>query len=312
LDSYDFYVGMLTIHDVQYVVAPADSSPYAGRPVNISGVVTAASGEFSDYFFYIQNHYGLAPDFKGVKVYDRTGTVSVQRGDSVTVSGDVWEYYFDTEIAMFFPEAITVHSHGNNVPAPYPVTTASVRTSEKYEGVLVTATSAVVKSAADEFGEWLISNGTAADTCKVGDAGTYSYVPVVNDNVIVTGVVDYTYSEYKIEPRNDADICSPGKADVTDGKTTPQRLALMVRPNPMLNGGQVRFALPVSGNVDLKVYDVKGRLVKTLASGRRDAGDYTMEWNGTSGQGGRVTSGIYFLRLETQAGSVATKVVVSR
>jgi hypothetical protein len=309
--AYDFYVGRVTIHQIQYVVTPADSSPYAGKPVNVSGIVTAASGEFSDNFFYIQNHYGAVPDFKGVKVYDRTGTVSVARGDSVIVSGDVWEYYLNTEIAMFFPEAITIVAHGKDVPAAYSVTTASVNTSEKYEGVLVVANAATVKAAADAFGEWRISNGGAADTCKVGDAGTYTYVPVVNDNVIVKGVVDYAYSQFKIQPRNDEDICSPGEAGV-DKPANPSRLVMMVRPNPMLDGGEVRFALPATGNVELKIYNVKGEMVRSLLEGAMDAGEYKIDWNGANAKGNRVTSGIYFMRLETRGGSAVSKVVVSR
>jgi len=309
--TYDLYVGMVTIHQIQYVVAPADSSPYAGKPVNVSGVVTAASGEFSNNFFYIQNHYGAVPDFKGVKVYDRTGTVSVARGDSVIVSGDVWEYYLNTEIAMFFPEAITIVAHGKDVPAAYSVTTAGVNASEKYEGVLVVANAATVKGVADSYGEWLISNGGAADTCKVGDAGTYAYVPALNDNVIVKGVVDYTYSQYKIQPRNDDDICSPGEAGV-DGPGKSTKIAMMVRPNPMLDGGEIRFALPASGRVELKIYNVKGELVKTLLEGTVEAGDYKIDWNGTNTRDSKVTAGIYFMRLHTGSGSAVSKVVVSR
>jgi hypothetical protein len=134
---------------------------------------------------------------------------------------------------------------------------------------------------------------------------------VVNDAVIVTGLVDYSYSQYKIQPRNDEDICSPGEAGIGD-RPKPSRLALSVRPNPMLDGGTVRFALPSAGNVDLKIYNVKGEVVKALAGGRIDAGEYTMAWDGTNARGNRVSSGIYFLRLETQVGSLATKVVVSR
>jgi flagellar hook assembly protein FlgD len=74
----------------------------------------------------------------------------------------------------------------------------------------------------------------------------------------------------------------------------------------------IRFALPATGPVDLKIYNVKGELVKTLASGKTEAGEHVVGWNGTNARGNRVTSGIYFLRLETQAGSVVSKVVVSK
>jgi hypothetical protein len=311
--TYAFYVGMVTIYQVQYVAPGGDSSSYTNKPVNVAGIVTAGSGEFGVNYFYIQNHSG-APDFTGVKVYDRTGTVSVARGDTVTVSGEVQEYYGNTEIAMFFPQAITVHYHGGtgNVPAPVSVTTAAVDTSEKYEGVLVQAIGAVVKTAKDQFGEWHISNGLPADTCEVGDYGTYTYVPVVNDVLNVTGIDDYAYSQYKIQPRDEADICYATKAGIPDGTARPLRLMMMVQPNPMLDGGTVRYALPVSGDVGLKIYNVKGELVRTLIEGNSPAGEYRIDWNGTNSRGARVTSGIYFLRLEAKGGSVVSKVVVSR
>ena len=311
--TYDLYVGMLTIYDVQHVVAPADSSPYAGKPVNIAGVVTAATGEYSNNFFFIENHYGAGtPAFKGIKVYDRTGTVSVARGDSVTVSGDVMEYYGETEIGMFFPEAITIHAHNVKVPPAYSTTTASIPAGEQWEGVLVAANNSTVANPDAGYGEWLITNGAAADTCRVGDAAPYAYVPALNDAVHVTGIVMYAYSIYTLQPRDDDDICEPGDAGVDTGTALPARLELGVRPNPMIAGAEIRFALPVTGNCDLKVYNVKGELVSTLVSGKTEAGEHTIGWNGTNARGNRVTSGIYFLRLETQAGSVATKVVVSR
>ncbi|HVP58342.1 MAG TPA: T9SS type A sorting domain-containing protein, partial [bacterium] len=310
--TYDLYVGMLTIYQVQYVASGSDSSSYAGKPVNVQGIVTAASGELGSQYFFIQNHYTSVPDFTGVEVYDRTGTVSVARGDTVTVSGDVQEYYKNTEIAMFFPGAITIHGHNASVPPAYSVTTASVATSEKYEGVLVVANGATVKSAKDTYGEWNISNGGAADTCKVGDFGTYSYIPVVNDAVVVTGVVDYDYSQYKIQPRNDADICYPAKAGVPDGNAKPAHVMLSVKPNPMLDGSQIRFALPVAGRVELKIYNVRGQLVRSLIDGASPAGEYRIDWNGTNSTGERVGAGVYFMRLETRGGSAVSKVVVSR
>ena len=232
--SYAFYVGMKTIYDVQYVPAGQDSSLLAGKPVNVAGIVTAPPGVYSDYFFFIENSYdGGSPQFRGVKVYDRTGTVSVSLGDSVTVSGRVVEYYNETEIYMHFPEAITVHSSSNPVPQPYSVPTASIDTSEAWEGVLVIANGATVADPNAGFGEWLITNGGAADTCRVGDRATYTYQPHLGDNVNVAGIVMYSYKKYRLEPRGDDDICEPGEAGAGDvGK--PVRLALSVSPNPVV------------------------------------------------------------------------------
>ncbi len=90
----------------------------------------------------------------------------------------------------------------------------------------------------------------------------------------------------------------------------PAKVMLSVRPNPMMAGGQVRFALPMAGRVELKVYNVKGELVNTLVDGASPAGEFKVEWNGANSVGHPVTPGVYFMRLETRSGSAVSKVVM--
>jgi hypothetical protein len=338
--SYDLRVGMNTIYQVQSVTPPADSSTYAGEPVNVSGIVTAAPGELNPYYFFIQNSYGGAdkPEFDGIKVYERTAGLTLERGDSVTVSGDVWEYYRETEIAMFFPEAITVHSTGNTVPAPYAVTSGMIDSNEVYEGVLVQVDNGTVTAEKNSFGEWELSNTVPDTSCTVSDNSGYDYDPTLSESVLfVRGVMMFAYAKHMIEPRNVDDICAAGRAGADDRPVTPQKLSMLVKPNPMMNGGIVKFALPTAGRVALKIYNVKGELVDTLAekhmeagghkldwdgTNRRgsrvssekhmEAGGHKLDWDGTNRRGSRVSSGIYFVMLETTRGSLVNKVVVSR
>jgi len=311
--TYDFRVGMNTIYEVQYVTGGGDSSTFAGEPVNVSGIVTAATGEYSDFYFYIQNSYSGpdTPAFDGIKVYDRTGTVSVQRGDSVTVSGDVWEYYNETELAMFFPEAITIHSHNNPVPTPYAITPTQVDTEEAWEGVLVSVENVEVVDPDLGFGEWMVATiGTPSDSCRVGDDAYYTYEPVLGEDLgYVHGIVSYSYGRYYLEPRDDDDICAASEAGINE-KGEQHGLAMFIRPNPMTNGGLVRFAVPTSGKVELKIYNVQGALVKTLHDGYLEAGSYKVNWNCRNDQGFRVTPGIYFVRLEDRRGAISNKVII--
>jgi hypothetical protein len=312
--SYDLYVGTLTISQVQGNFKPGgtDSSFYAGTPVNVSGIVTAAPGEYSPNYFFIQNSYSGAetPAYRGIKVYDRTGTLNLSRGDSVTVCGDVWEYFLETELAMHFSGAIAVHTSGNAVPAPYALSTALIP-SESWEGVLVAADGATVKSVPDQYGEWKITNATAADTCRVGDQGTYIYDPLVNDLVNVHGIEMYAYGVYTLEPRDDDDICEPSEAGVGDG-SRPARLALAISPNPVTSGADIMMAIPVTGQVSLKIYDVQGRQVSTLLDGRVTAGEHGVHWSGVNADGAKVASGIYFMKLENGRSSLVRKMVISR
>lgn len=314
--TYDLRVGELTIYDIQSALGgDGDTTTYSYQPVNVSGIVTSGSGEFSGYYFYVQNSYSGAetPAFRGIKVFDRSSSVSVNRGDSVTVSGEVEEYFKETEIAMFFPEAITVHSTGNTVPEAYPQSSATVE-AEQWESVLLSVRDAeIIDYLPSEFGLWHITNtGNDADSCRISDPSYVSYVPVPGTYVDVHGIVGYSYKSYNLQPRDIDDIHDPTWVGVDDPVDVPARLALTVTPNPMTMSSNVKFALPTSGQASVRVYNIRGQMVQTLVDGDIAAGEYNARWDGTNNTGNTVTSGIYFFKLETGRGSVISKVVVSR
>ncbi|MGD9401736.1 MAG: FlgD immunoglobulin-like domain containing protein, partial [bacterium] len=62
--------------------------------------------------------------------------------------------------------------------------------------------------------------------------------------------------------------------------------------------------------VSLKVYDVEGRLVLTLVSGKVEAGTHNVRWDGTDSGGNHVAPGIYLCRLETAGTVLARKMVL--
>lgn len=72
-------------------------------------------------------------------------------------------------------------------------------------------------------------------------------------------------------------------------------------PNPFNPSTTITYRLPVSGLVDLKIFDLIGREVSTLVNQLRTPGTYTVQWDG-SGQ----PSGVYFCRLQSR-GFVETK-----
>jgi hypothetical protein len=82
-------------------------------------------------------------------------------------------------------------------------------------------------------------------------------------------------------------------------------LSLAVSPNPSRGGASVAFSLPVKGETSLKVYDAQGRLVKTLASGTREAGTYRASLSGLS-------AGVYFLNLQAGTYKATKSLVVVR
>jgi M6 family metalloprotease-like protein len=77
------------------------------------------------------------------------------------------------------------------------------------------------------------------------------------------------------------------------------------RPNPFARTAAIRYGLPREMTVSLDVYDLSGRRVANLASGRQPEGFHTVVWDGRSASGERVPSGVYLYRLK--AGDLVLK-----
>jgi flagellar hook assembly protein FlgD len=83
-------------------------------------------------------------------------------------------------------------------------------------------------------------------------------------------------------------------------------------PNPAAPGTTLRFDLPRRGPVDLAVYDVRGRRVRTLFRGIQDAGPHARSWDGRAEAGTACAAGVYFVRLTTADATLARKLVLLR
>lgn len=95
------------------------------------------------------------------------------------------------------------------------------------------------------------------------------------------------------------------------GPELPREFALgPAVPNP--SSGQVSFAvdLPRASAVRLEVLDAQGRLVHTIVREERAAGRYRFTWDGTTSNGRRMASGLYYARLRASE-FTATRTVVS-
>ena len=97
-----------------------------------------------------------------------------------------------------------------------------------------------------------------------------------------------------------------GGVSAVTGPAVAGRLVLLPNaPNPFNPVTTIRFELPQSGRVSLRIYDVAGRLVRTLLEGApMPAGPGTAVWRGMDDGGKSVASGTYFCRLT--AGSRST------
>lgn len=83
-------------------------------------------------------------------------------------------------------------------------------------------------------------------------------------------------------------------------------------PNPVRGSTSIEYALPRESDMSLRIYDVTGRVVRTLANGLRPAGLSTASWDGRDESGAVLSSGIYYYRLSSADGTLTRRLTVLR
>lgn len=83
-------------------------------------------------------------------------------------------------------------------------------------------------------------------------------------------------------------------------------------PNPFNPMTTINYSVAHPQRVTLSVYNVLGQRVKTLVDGTIAAGTYPVQWNGTDSSGRGVSSGTYFVRMNSEEGIYSTKLMLVR
>jgi hypothetical protein len=83
-------------------------------------------------------------------------------------------------------------------------------------------------------------------------------------------------------------------------------------PNPISAGAAIEYVVPSESRITLAVYDVTGRLVRTLVEGFEPAGVRTISWDARDDAGRPLAAGVYFYRLRSGEGSITQKAVIVR
>jgi predicted extracellular nuclease len=181
--------GTLTIAKIQGQV---DSSPYLDQYVSTSGYVMAKN----DNGFFLQDAEAA---WSGIWVFD-FGAANASVGDEVEVSGQVLEYYNLTELDITEGSS-NVLSSNNTLFNPILITEAT----EDYESVLVKV-AGVCDGLPNEYGEWTLSGITIDDYFYGDDWGGGAFNPELGNEYTITGPLNYAYSLFRVNPRDDDDI----------------------------------------------------------------------------------------------------------
>jgi hypothetical protein len=89
---------------------------------------------------------------------------------------------------------------------------------------------------------------------------------------------------------------------------------LLAEPSPNPSSGMmtVRYGVPISGFVRLQVFDVRGRLVRTLRRQKTGPGWSAVAWDGRDTNSQQISAGVYFMRLECGSLAVSRRLVLVR
>jgi hypothetical protein len=85
---------------------------------------------------------------------------------------------------------------------------------------------------------------------------------------------------------------------------------LICQPNLFSTSITISYSLKKACNVIVCIYSISGILIKTLQSGKKEAGIYSLRWNGTDNNDRKVSAGIYFTRLTVEEFESVKKIVL--
>ncbi len=243
-----------------------------------------------------------------------------QKGDNVTISGFIWDDPVSPTFNVTRIDSVTslvINSTGNPLPGYMDLETNAIGLAglgdvekEQWESVLIRYNNLVVTDEnADgppsNFGEMLVDDGSGDTRVELED-GNHSYHnlsdPLRTYYVItgstyeaLSGLLYYSFGNYKLVPRNDDDFLG-FTTDVTEGEGIPTEYSLSQNyPNPFNPSTKIQYALPVEGSITLKVFNILGQEVMTLINNKLvTAGRHEVTFDAS-----HLPSGIYLYHIQT-------------
>ena len=295
----------LTIGMVQETPWLSGNSLYKDCLVTVSGKVTVdsydyTSGSYNSYAMQSSNSQWSGIFFDG----SSQSSLTLSRGDNITITGDVIEHYGSTKIINVTNP--TINSNGNEINA-YPAQTIDLMQNadevESYEGVLVKLDNVTV-SAVNQH-DWSITDASGMEALIDDDMATMDADNAMSELVegqqlsYIMGIFNYSFGTYKVQIRDVVDLGATVGID-DDVKVNPYEYALHDNfPNPFNPETQIRFSLGGQENVKLVIYNIMGRQVRTLANGDSfNSGFHVVNWDGRDNIGEKVATGMYIYRIK--------------
>ncbi len=197
----------------------------------------------------------------------------------------------------------TTSVFGNNIVNSIPLNSTEKYTVDGY-GKLKTPDGKTLDCLRVRSEETHTVNGTTSTSIsyafitKTGESVTVSLADGVTSNSGVVNVSGVSYAEGRGSATSVADEMT----------SMPNDFKLYQNyPNPFNPTTNITYALPKSGNVQLRVYDILGNEVAALVNGTKDAGFHTVSFNASN-----LASGIYIYSLKSEGININQKMLLMK
>jgi predicted extracellular nuclease len=256
IDSINVYPPNVSLWDIQYSTVDScgavPNSAYMNKFVSTGGIITG-----TDYKgYWVQTSH--ATEWAALFVYDKIYHPAV--GDSVILSGQVTEYYNETELKTI--TNLTVVDTGNQALTPPTIVALDSIQKRKYQGLLVKVKDAwcVGYNSAQAwyvFADSTLTNSKPSEDTVDNDAYTYKFTQWKKYNI--TGCIQFEYANW-IEPRGIYDIDSLNNTSIKDYQNDFS--GVIAYPNP--NNGEFTLIVTTAAdakNTQIRLLDLTGRLI---------------------------------------------------
>ncbi|MCB5229039.1 MAG: T9SS type A sorting domain-containing protein [Candidatus Cloacimonetes bacterium] len=183
----------------------------------------------------------------------------------------------NTQLAQFQYPASSVVEGWNYVQMPDGI---NIPDGQFYVGIYEAANAPAIGVDTSSNGNSYIRTGSTWDAFTAGE-------------LMIRAIVEPAVS-------SDDPILSPVVLDATN------------YPNPFNPETTISFSVPTTGHTTVKIYNLKGQVVRSLVNDLRAAGQHVVIWNGKDDSGKEVSSGLYFYRVSNDGKNVTRKMLLSK
>ena len=272
-----------------------------GQLVTIKGIMTIGAGVLRNdrTSAYIQDESG-----RGLNVYNSDLVDGMDLGDEVIVVGFVEKYFSTVEVKDF---NFKTQSTGNEIPVAQEVTVPGANSSD-WEGTLIKFQGTVAEKISITGGVKIkINEGTDTTIVMVWDAtGIDTESLTIGEAYSFQGVGSQYYDDYQLLVGYPEDIRTPNAihndaVKVDNFKLNP------AYPNPFNPTTTISWQLAKDSQYQVYLFNMLGQKVKIVEEGFGKRGTYSQILNARD-----LTSGVYFIRLNTNNQVFTQKIILMK